>query len=154
MKANEVKIEQNVMDFLLANKADLTFQSKVTGKYFSYKIRAARDNKNVHFVSAFTGTDNETCFKYMACIFINPDNSATLRWTKASKVSSDALIGKTFKWVWEQTGKCGDNILKYVNFFRSNKCQNCGKKLTTPESILTGFGPECSKRLGITRICK
>lgn len=31
----------------------------------------------------------------------------------------------------------------------SGKCGRCARKLTTPESIDTGFGPECADKLGI-----
>lgn len=32
------------------------------------------------------------------------------------------------------------------------KCQNCGKKLTDPESVKRGYGPECWDRITGTQV--
>ena len=36
--------------------------------------------------------------------------------------------------------------------YHVGKCGKCGKKLTTPESILTGLGPTCSNKIGVPRV--
>jgi hypothetical protein len=38
------------------------------------------------------------------------------------------------------------NIPKTVKMYHLSKCGRCGKSLTNPDSIISGFGPECLKQ--------
>ena len=46
------------------------------------------------------------------------------------------------------TGQTVGNLIVY----HVGKCGRCGKKLTDPESILTGLGPSCSKYMNVPRV--
>ena len=37
-------------------------------------------------------------------------------------------------------------IPEHLEIFHEGRCCACGRKLTTPESILSGIGPECAKK--------
>jgi hypothetical protein len=36
-----------------------------------------------------------------------------------------------------------------LEVWHEGRCAKCGLKLTVPQSIMTGFGPTCAKKLGI-----
>jgi hypothetical protein len=56
-----------VMEFMTAGNATLTLKSERTGNRFTYKVRQSED-KQVHFVSVLTGSDNESNYRYLGVI--------------------------------------------------------------------------------------
>jgi hypothetical protein len=67
---------------------------------------------------------------------------------KKSKISDNAPSAKAFAWFVVQL-RTNPNVFNQVEFRHEGCCGRCGRTLTTPESIDTGFGPECSGKLGI-----
>ena len=127
--------------FALAGKATFTIVSKATGVRFTYKVKQAKDSPNLYFVQAMTGPDNESSFSYIG----------TLRdgfWAhgRKSKISAEAQSVRAFAWAWANIhqGKLPD----VMEFWHEGKCGRCNRKLTVPESIANGIGPECIQLMG------
>jgi hypothetical protein len=54
---------------------------------------------------------------------------------------------KAFDWFFNNRVSCNTDLPESVEFFHEGRCGKCGRKLTTPESVTAGFGPECIKTI-------
>ena len=132
--------------FITAGNATFTLTSLATGTRFTYKVDQSDDGKRF-FVSVLTGPDNWTNYKYFGTInaingafyFGNPEKA---------KVSLDAPSARGFAWFWRHLNT-EQNKLASVKVSHEGKCCRCGRKLTVPESIESGIGPECGSLMGL-----
>lgn len=131
----------NIADFIFGGKAYFTIVSKVSGTRYTYRVYKSKDS-NVYFVSVMTGSDNNTSYSYIG--MINRDMQFVL--TAKSKYDfSDARVS-AFTWFFSQIIHSGTK-LGMMEFWHEGRCGCCGRRLTVPESIETGIGPECAKRI-------
>lgn len=115
--------------FIVAGKATITVESKVTGKYYTYDITKG---KHVYFVSVRADTP----------VYLGHLNSFT--WVV--KAHTEAIKDyKSFK-AFAYTLKHLDD-LKDIKIRHEGRCGRCGIALTTPESIDSGFGPVCRREM-------
>jgi hypothetical protein len=132
---------ENPRDFVLAGKAIFTVQNEKTGNRFTYKVKQAQDDgapKKVWFVSVLNGPDNGSNYAYIGTIFGND-----FRHTKKSTVTPEAQSFKVFAWMI----KHNLTLPEFVKLHHEGFCCRCGRRLTVPESIKSGMGPECAKRV-------
>lgn len=128
-----------VKTFALAGKATLTFRSKKTGTRFTYKV-TLKDGSPA-FVSVLTGSDNEGDFTYLGTIF----EGADYKHGKKSRISEAAPSAKAFAWVWERVAR--GVLPEGIEVWHEGRCGRCGRKLTVPESVESGLGPECAGKV-------
>lgn len=64
-----------------------------------------------------------------------------LRLTKASKMNAESAPVKAMQFALAHPEAPG------LQIFHEGRCGRCGRVLTVPESVETGFGPECAGRL-------
>jgi len=126
--------------FVLAGNATFTVVSKATGTRFTYKVNVS-DKPDLYFVALMNGPDNEGSFAYLGTI-----GNQYFKHGVKSKISADAPSARAFSWIWAnlKNGKLPDT----VEFWHQGKCCRCGRKLTVPSSIESGWGPECSRIVG------
>jgi len=127
----------NLPILLLAGSATLTFESKRTGQYFTYTVKlrpkAHNEDPDEYIVISKTvtiGVLEGMQFIYKPAVLVGSE-------------SNDQLM---FAWIWKHLIKAA-HIDNYVNIYHVGKCVRCGRQLTTPESVLTGIGPECLKAI-------
>lgn len=134
------------LELLLAGKAIFTVQNEETGNRFTYKIKAA-DNNRLYFVSVLVGADNYNNYNYIGTI-----GALNRRYShgKSSSIKTSAQSDIVFKWVWERI--VSNTLPEVVKIYHMGKCCRCGRKLTTPESIKSGIGPKCSSKLGRSEV--
>ena len=137
--------------FLLAGNSTLTIVNDETGNRFTYKVRKKEvENSgaqvNLYFVSLLNGPDNENDFCYLGTIFFNGNGQGDFRTTRNSKVTGDAPSFKAFKWLFSMLQKEAE-LPDKVKFYHEGRCGRCGRTLTVPESIESGYGPECISML-------
>lgn len=135
---------KNVMTFALAGNARLTFVSKETGTRFTFRIKQAKDfdekPKQFWFVNLLNGADNESDFAYLGTI----NEVFSYYHGRKSKIGVDAPSAIAFDWLWHQIqAKRYDKLDASVEIWHEGKCGRCGRTLTVPESIASGYGPEC-----------
>ncbi len=133
----------SVKQFILAGNATFTLVSKKTGVRFTYSVRS-QDGKPA-FVSVLSGSDNESDFTYVGCIF----RQIEFRLTKKSRFTSVTPCVRAFSWFWYNLSK--GQLPEQVEFWHEGCCARCGRKLTVPESVSSGFGPECAKKLSFLK---
>jgi len=120
--------------FILAGQAIFTVHNISTGGRFTYKSKKC-ENKEIWFISSLYGPDNYLSYKYIGSIFGNQFRS-----TKKS-IKDKSFVA--FDWIWKHIEKLPNN----VEIIHEGKCGRCGKRLTVPESIKSGFGPECITKI-------
>jgi hypothetical protein len=150
MNSHKLETAERIMGFMFAGNATLTLASQKTGNRFTYKIvegKPNRDNnKPIFFVSAMNGSDNENSFGYLGILkefngklgfsFAKPDKA---------KIHANAPSAKAFQWAMTA-------ILKFqtpdtLDVWHEGRCGRCNRKLTVPESIESGLGPECASKV-------
>lgn len=136
------QVKGDMLTFVMAGKSIFTLKNTETKNRFTYRIRICDDNENLAFVSVLVGTDNWTNYKFFATLFKNDHGVWNYRYSvKSSKISDKAQSVRSFSWFWRHM----DNLPENVQVWHEGKCARCARKLTVPESIESGFGPECIK---------
>lgn len=161
----------DVTAFIFAGNATFTLRSIKTGVRFTYKVQAkkadvarraqevvlqreARDKGVIlnftpptdvtFFINLLRGPDNESDFAYMG-VLRKPGHYF---WTNASgKVGRQAPAYKALLWMLDAM-TCQRSVLgTFLEVWHEGKCGRCGRKLTVPESIEAGLGPECQLKV-------
>lgn len=133
---------KQLRDFVFAGNATFTVLNTDTKNRFTFKVKKHKE-KDIFFVSVMTGSDNYSSYTFIGTYFPNKGYKKSYK----SKIGSDAMSAKTIKWFFD---KFINNQKSYdtVKVYHEDKCGRCGRKLTTPESVKSGFGPECIKLVG------
>lgn len=120
--------------FLFADNATMTVESH-TGKHFTFKVTAKKGSSDISWVKVLTGPDN--CKDYSLI-------GTVVRGKFRPSRGSEATSIKGFSWLMTASeGK----IDSQAKLYHEGRCGRCGRKLTVPESILSGFGASCRERL-------
>lgn len=115
--------------------------------HYTFRVRKPKNAENeIYFVQILTGPDNTSNYTYLGVL--NHENGK-VRTTQKSKFHQDDLIvrilNRTLELIWN------DNTTGITNagfkVHHEGRCGRCGRVLTVPESITTGFGPECAGRV-------
>lgn len=130
--------------FALAGRAVFTVVSPRTSARYTFKVRAkdTDDGRTLHFVSVLTGSDNTSDYTFLGTVF----DGVEFRHGRRSAIGAEAPSAKAFSWVWERL--CAGKDLQGVSVHHEGRCGRCGRALTVPESIESGFGPECADKVG------
>ena len=136
-------------DFILAGRAVFTLSGKE--HRFTYRVNrkdpepGSRWTQPTFFVSLLNGPDNTADYRYLG--ILDPA-TGHVRLTKNSKMGLAAPSVKALHWalpkLWAKAPMPPSFQIRH-----EGKCGRCGRALTVPESVDTGFGPECSSVLGI-----
>lgn len=141
------KTADEVIRFLFAGNATITLRSTRTGDHFTYKVQPSDDGK-VFFVKVLTGPDNRTDFQFLG-VYRNGRYSHGMR----SRVGPSAGSARAFEYLAACLVRGGD-LPALLEARHENRCGACGRKLTVPESIDSGLGPECAGRVQRVRRCE
>ena len=122
--------------FILSGKALFTVSNTETGNRFTYKVRGCKDNPDLLFVSVLNGPDNWSNYMYLGII-----SNGSFRLTKKSKAPNGQST-KAFAWLWNRLTQSAP-LPEQLDIHHEGRCGRCGRRLTVPQSIELGFGPEC-----------
>ncbi len=135
--------------YIIAGKSILTFEFSTPAsnklEHFTFKISAAKYqdkkiNRNLFFVSALCGQNNDTDYKYFGLIRII-NGSPIYEFSIKAKIKRDSRTVRTFEHVWNTLISGG--TFKTLKIYYSSKCCRCGRTLTVAESIKNGLGAMC-----------
>lgn len=126
---------QKIRDFCAAGRAVITLQSEKTNQHYTYKI-SCKDGKT--YVKLLTSPDD---FTYIG--MVKPQGFKT---TQASQITESAPSFKAFSFFFDHV-LIGGKIPNGLIVRHENRCGKCGRPLTHPESIDSGIGPECAKKM-------
>lgn len=148
-----------VRQFIGAGNATITVVSKATSKRFTFKFGRPKDwqgptpQKPVApiFASLLSGADNEGDYTYLGTIWpennMFADGPLVYRHGTKSRVTFSAESVKALAW-FIMKALAADDKFAQVEVWHEGRCGRCGRKLTVPSSIESGYGPECIGKLG------
>lgn len=137
--------------YMTAGHARVTLRSQRTGTRYTYRLAFAKDratgkpDPSTIFVSVLNGPDNTADYKWFANLkgsrlFIGRKNP------KPGDLTSETPSVKAFNWAWSRL--IADMIPEQLDVWHEGSCGRCGRDLTVPESVESGFGPECRSKIG------
>lgn len=140
----------DIFTFAFAGKAFFTLVGKTTR--YTYKVEKSEDGK-VFFVAVFVGSDNTDYRAYQYAGVVRTYEQADpqkweFTWTQKSLFKEDDKAVAGFAWFFREVRKAQilqPHSLGQVEFWHEGRCGRCGARLTVPESIARGLGPECAK---------
>jgi len=135
---------ESVCQFMFAGNATLTLRSKKTGTRYTYRVKESKDGHR-HYVGLLTGPDNESNFEYLGTF-----HGGHYAHGRKSEIAPNAPGASTFAWFAERLSRPA--FPASLEVWHEGRCGHCGRKLTVAESCATGFGPDCSEKLGISRV--
>lgn len=141
---NSVK---DVTRFMLAGNATITIRSKKTSVRYTYKV-VQKENADAWFVRILTGADNEQDFTYLGFMYYGKLYLGSRRSLELKpKGMTSGLVA--FEWLLKIINyddlmpTKAAAMLDSIEVWHEGRCGRCNRKLTVPESIASGFGPEC-----------
>lgn len=146
--------DQRIVNFIFGGKATLTIRNEITKNRFTYRItkrkgtRSSNPSLEVYWVKVLTMIDGESeeSYKFIGAL----SKQQGFKYSKRSPISEDAKSVKAADYYFNRLlGKSEFGLHPQIKAYHSGRCGLCGRVLTTPESIDTGFGPECAKILNI-----
>jgi len=136
MEGHKISNNKESLKFMFAGKAIVTFLNTKTGNRFTYKIKAVK-NSNLFFISVLTSPDVWT--------YLGTTVDGNYKSGKKSNINPDSQSNKVFSYVLNKLKQ--DSLPNFIEVWHEGFCGKCGRRLTVPQSILNGLGPECIKRL-------
>lgn len=118
--------------FVFGGNSIFTIRSKKTGNRFTFRVKKSKNPyKDVFWVSLLNGSDNVSDYKYIGAFSDK----------YYAKNNLKALSTSAIRWFLEGLDKGRD--LGDLEIFHAGRCGRCARLLTVPESVESGFGPEC-----------
>ena len=133
--------KDNIPAYTLAGNATITLQSGVTEQHFTYKVKRYKDTDNLYLITLLSGPNNDEDYQYVGCYYSDTKYfHAASPWKDRAKMAWPKSL-RAISFFFDKLYNIPDNL----HVFHEGRCGRCGRKLTTPESILRGFGPECMR---------
>lgn len=132
-------------DFILGGRAIFTLTGRTTR--FTYRVDKVdgQGGRPVFFVKLLTGPDNLQDYTYMGMV---DATNGFVRLTARSTYREDSLPVVAIRWALPQLF-AGHALPAGASILHEGRCGRCGRTLTVPESITSGFGPECATKIGM-----
>jgi hypothetical protein len=134
--------------YALAGKAVLTLRSSRTGRHYTYKLTGTDPNSSVFFVSLRTGGEKKQQWSYIG---MARTKAAAGQWgqtfwsTKGTTIPVEDPAFRGFRKAWDDLAR--GVLPKGIAVLHEGRCGRCGLPLTHPESLRTGLGPDCARRV-------
>jgi len=97
------------------------------------------------FVKLLTGSDNENSYSYLGNLRLAPH--PRYEHGRKSAIGEDAPGAKAIGWYLAKL--LGNAPTHGVEVWHEGRCGRCGLKLTVPESVARGIGPDCAEKMGL-----
>ena len=130
--------------FVTGGKAILTLVG--TSNRYTFKVDRVEPTgqytQPAYFVSLLTGPDNGSDYQYVGLLRVT-DGQITL--TRKSRMTPESTPVAAWNWlmfrIWAGRMPTSGEV------WHVGRCARCGRVLTVPASIESGFGPECMARM-------
>ena len=124
------------LKFILGGKSFVTFLNTKTDNRFTFKV-VKHKKDDIYFVNVLTGPDVYS--------FVGTVRDGVYKHSPKSNISNEAQSVKVFNYIVNKLAS--NNLPDFIEIYHDGRCGKCGRQLTVPDSIETGFGPECAKSL-------
>lgn len=133
-----------IRKFMFAGRATFTLVSTKTGARFTYCLRLGSKG-DAYFVNVLTGPDNESDFELIGLVVMAGWHYRHVR--RNSRIGEGAASVVAFKWFLDKLLNRSAVLEGQLEFWHEGKCGRCNRVLTVPESLESGFGPECREAM-------
>jgi hypothetical protein len=140
-KEYQIPDYDGMLRFITGGSAIFTIKNEKSGNRFTYKFKQNQGDPSVFWVYmlCLSNNDDQKSYKFLGGFsqqkgFLN-SQSAQIKGTMGVMAIE-----------WWCKSLLIKNIPKTVKMYHLSKCGRCGKSLTNPDSIISGFGPECLKQ--------
>ena len=139
----------DALKFILGGNATVTLVGNQKRYTFKVSVPTPSDARGSgrdqpHFVGVLTGSDNEADYQYIGFVTDNI-RIAGKKLIAGNKGNPNHPAFGAFQWTLGQL--LAGKIPAPLEVWHEGRCGRCGRKLTVPSSIATGFGPECASKL-------
>jgi hypothetical protein len=147
MPISRITDSQTALRFMFAGNSYFTIRSMKTSARYTFNVNVSDDGK-IYFVSVLWGSNNETDYRYLG-IIEQKYNSRVFRTTRKSvgQLSAGMPQAVAFDYLLRHLEHPRGGMPEQVEFWHEGRCGRCGRKLTVPESIAAGIGPDCAERM-------
>lgn len=134
-------VTTTIADFKLpSHDGIITVKNTNRGTHRTFRIRTQKEDATFapgqRILSLLTGPDNNSSYTQIG--FVQPNGMITL-WARYRTEGYLKLVDVLTRIThWQNNG---------FEYMYEGRCCRCFRRLTTPESIANGIGPECAKRL-------
>lgn len=133
--------------FVLGGKAIFTLAGQSTR--YTYRVNrsdpkpGSRYTSTAYFVSLLTGPDNLADYTYLGMLI---PATGVVGLTRSSRYTQDSTPVQAINWAFRHIW-AGRALPAPATFYHVGRCGRCGRALTVPSSVESGFGPECLGKL-------
>jgi hypothetical protein len=122
-----------------------TIENSATGEHRTFRIRTqpadSRFAPGERVVALLVGPDNSHDFQGFG--FVKPDGITVFRSKRGDGKKSAHEVYAAMLWSLARLGEGSPWHKRGYRILASRTCLRCNRKLTTPDSIKMGIGPEC-----------
>lgn len=129
---------ETLKEYLFLGRSIVTIKSLSSGKHFTYKVKAAKDSDTVFFVSVLTG---ESDYAFVGTL--RRGDTLTFASSPKSRFTQKDTVFQAFSFVITQM-QINQRIHPAVEVRHEGTCGVCSRRLTHPESLVSGIGPDCA----------
>jgi len=130
--------------YFFAGRSVLTFRNTQTGTHMTVKVKQLRDKEDrkkklpIFYVYVSLLGDKQSGAVFVGTLF-----QETKMFKFAKDITSDSQYGRVIAFLMKALDTPQILKDKGVALLHEGHCFRCGLPLTHPESINTGFGPDC-----------
>jgi hypothetical protein len=139
-------------EWFLAGDAIFTIQEP-TGSHHTFRVQRVEANDRwpeSWFIKMLTGPDNTSDYTYLGKL---DRSSGSVLLTAKSRLTADShvykLLSRILYRVWQGEHEAFE--AHGYQLHHEGRCGRCGRLLTVPESVQSGYGPECIKLIEAER---
>lgn len=156
--SNPCEDVSSIQSYVTGGNAIFTLVSPKTGRRYTYKMIRANTDSPQYEIRLLCGesTERMQCWHFIGRFYDELPLTANYPriWFKSYGwcydpghwiTVSDGLLysDQAIAWLLLRTS---EYLKKGCQFWMSDRCARCGRLLTVPDSIKTGFGPKCGGR--------
>lgn len=131
-----------VRQFILAGNAYFTLKSLKTGDHFTFRVKKSKKTPT-YFVNVRSGPEDGRIYHLLGLINTEAQYNALKK--NAYRIWA-TKSGVAFDWFWRHLTE-RNHIPTGLEVWHDGRCCRCGRRLTDPESIDRGIGPECYSKV-------
>jgi len=143
----------DIRRFVLGGHAIFTIENRLSKGRYTFKVTQKKKG-DIFWVSLLNGPDNTSDYRFFGTIFPaygfeRHTHPPRFKHSSRGQISEAAPSAVAWKWFFQRLFHDQRDFPIEFEFHHAGRCGRCGRQLTVPESIRTGFGPECAERVGI-----
>ena len=131
-------------NFVFMGRSVFTLENNETGNYLTFQIREVKKKGKV-VPNEFTVQCKSLGDKAHGYQFLGFLNLATKRFNTYKRTPNTFIGFKVFFWLMQNMERLED--FTKLAIYHEGRCCKCSLPLTVPESIDSGIGPECKRKM-------